>query len=103
MNRCERCGKSVPDGLPICPECLKSAGAGKAEVSAAEELRDIATILRIEAGADANIKEALQGILNIAARLERGIFDGKEEEKETPQQDGGGAGAQTAVRRQGAE
>ena len=40
MNRCERCGQAVPDGLPICPECLKVAGAGEAEVTAAEELRD---------------------------------------------------------------
>ncbi len=81
MNRCERCGKAVPDGLPICPECLKLAGAGKVEISAAEELRDIAAILSIEAGTDANIKEALQGILNIAARLERSVSDG---EKEAP-------------------
>lgn len=40
------------------------------EVDTAEQLRDIAAILSIEAGSDANIKEALQGILNIAARLE---------------------------------
>lgn len=103
MNRCERCGKAVPDGLPICPECLKTAGAGEAEVTAAEELRDIAAILRIEAGTDANIKEALQGILNIAARLERSVSDGKKEEKAAAQQSGGGAVAQTEARRQGTE
>ena len=103
MNRCERCGQAVPDGLPVCPECLKLAGAGEAEVSAAEELRDIAAILRIEAGTDANIKEALQGILNIAARLERSVSDGKKEEKAAAQQSGGGAVAQTEARRQGAE
>lgn len=101
MNRCERCGQSMPDGLPICPECLKLAGADEAEVSAAEELRDIAAILSIEAGTDANIKAALQGILNIAARLERSVSDGKKEEKETPRQNGGGAVAQAAARRQG--
>ena len=71
MSRCERCGQAVPDGLPVCPECLKLAGAGEAEVTAAEELRDIAAILRIEAGSDANIKEALQGVLNIAAKLDQ--------------------------------
>ena len=32
MNRCERCGQAVPDGLPVCPECLKAAGAGNASV-----------------------------------------------------------------------
>ena len=101
MNRCERCGQAVPDGLPICPECLKLAGASEAEVSAA----DIAAILRIEAGTDANIKEALQGILNIAARLERSVSDGKskKEEKEAAQQNGGGAVAQAEARRQGAK
>ena len=105
MNRCERCGQAVPDGLPICPECLKLAGASEAEVSAAEELRDIAAILRIEAGTDANIKEALQGILNIAARLERSVSDGKskKEEKEAAQQNGGGTMAQAEARRQGAK
>lgn len=103
MNRCERCGKAVPDGLPICPECLKAAGAGEAEVTAAEELRDIAAILSIEAGTDANIKEALQGILNIAARLERSVSDGEKEEKTAAQQNGGGTMAQAAARRQGTE
>lgn len=103
MNRCERCGKAVPDGLPICPECLKLAGAGKAEISAAEELRDIAAILSIEAGTDANIKEALQGILNIAARLERSVSDGEKEEKTAAQQNGGGTMAQAAARRQSTE
>ena len=71
--------------------------------SAAEELRDIAAILSIEGGTDANIKEALQGILNIAARLERSVSDGKKEEKAAAQQNGGGAMAQTEARRQGAE
>lgn len=40
-------------------------------VEAAEELRDIARVLSIEAGADANIRDAMEGILNIADRLER--------------------------------
>ena len=71
MNRCERCGQAVPDGLPICPECLKLAGASEAEVSAAEELRDIARVLSITAGTDTNIRDAMTGILNIADRLDR--------------------------------
>ena len=71
MNRCERCGQAVPDGLPICPECLKTAGAGEAEVTTAEELRDIARVLSITAGTDTNIRDAMTGILNIADRLDR--------------------------------
>ena len=39
---------------------------------AAEELRDIARVLSITANTDANIREAIVGILNIAERLERG-------------------------------
>ncbi len=72
MNRRERYGQAMPEEVPICPKCLKLAGTDKTAASTAEELRDIAEILSIEAGTDANIKEALQGILNIAARLERG-------------------------------
>ena len=71
MNRCERCGKAVPDGLPICPECLKLAGAGKAEISAAEELRDIADVLNITADTDANIKKSMEAIMRIAYRIDR--------------------------------
>lgn len=78
MNKCERCGQAVLEGLPLCPACLRLSGAGAMEVDTAEQLRDIAAILSIEAGSDANIKEALQGILNIAARLEGSVTNGKE-------------------------
>jgi len=47
-------------------------GEQAAEVDAAEQLRDIARILSITADTDANIREAVTGILNIAERLERG-------------------------------
>lgn len=79
MGKCERCGASVPDSLALCPDCMKLAGAGKEEVSAAEELRDIAEILGIETGTSASTKQALQGILNIAAKLERSFINGKKE------------------------
>lgn len=71
LKNCERCGKPTAEGLPICPDCMKAAGTSPEEVEAAEELRDIARVLSITAGTDANIKEALTGILNIADRLER--------------------------------
>lgn len=77
MGKCELCGVAVP-----------------------EELRDIAAILSIEAGSDANIKQALQGILNIAARLERSVTNGKAEEKAPPR---AGGATQAEDRRPGDE
>lgn len=71
LKQCDKCGQPTAEGLPICPECMKAAGAPAADVEAAAELRDIARVLSIEAGTDANIKEAMTGILNIADRLER--------------------------------
>ena len=66
LQHCERCGKQTAEGLTLCPECMKAAGA-----SAAEELRDIARVLSITAGTDTNIRDAMTGILNIADRLDR--------------------------------
>jgi hypothetical protein len=50
---------------------MEESGAAAEIVEAAEELRDIARVLSIEAGADANIRDAMEGVLNIADRLER--------------------------------
>lgn len=71
LQRCEQCGEPTAEGLPLCPECMKAAGAAAEEVTAAAELRDIARVLSITADTDANIREAITGILNIADRLER--------------------------------
>ena len=54
--------------LQQCEKCGEQA----AEVDAVEQLRDIARILSITADTDANIREAVTGILNIAEKLERG-------------------------------
>lgn len=70
-GKCVCCGEPVPEGLQVCPSCLKKYGAGAEAVETAEQLRDIAAVLGITAGTDANIKEAMQGILNIAQRLEK--------------------------------
>lgn len=74
-EKCVCCGEPVPEGLQVCPSCLKKYGAGPEAVETAEQLRDIAAVLGITAGTDANIKEAMQGILNIAQRIERRIKD----------------------------
>ncbi|MCI8935199.1 MAG: hypothetical protein HFE80_11985 [Clostridiaceae bacterium] len=70
-KKCPNCGGKIPETLELCPACMETAGAGSLEIEAAEELRDIAAVLSITAETDGNIKEALQGILNIAERLER--------------------------------
>lgn len=70
-DKCTLCGKPAPEGLRVCPECLKANGAGETEVEASQDLRDIAAILGITADTDKNIKDAMDGILNIAGRLER--------------------------------
>lgn len=71
VDKCVRCGEPVPEGLQICPQCMRESGVDEKEVEAAEELRDIANILKITADTDQNIKAAMQSILNIAERLER--------------------------------
>ena len=72
LQKCQRCNAPTAEGLPLCPECMRDAGAVEEEADAAAQLRDIARILSITAHSDANIQEAMTGILNIAARLERG-------------------------------
>lgn len=70
-RKCANCGAPLPDPLELCPECMRKAGAGPEEIKAAQELRDIADVLSITADTDSNIKRSMQGILNIAERLEK--------------------------------
>lgn len=77
-KKCAKCGAHIPQPLELCPDCLRRAGAAPEAVKEAEELRDIAGILSITADTDGNIKQCMNGILNIAKRLER-----KEKERKT--------------------
>ena len=70
LTKCEQCGGPTAEGLPLCPDCMRATGAAADQIAAAEELRDIARVLSITADTDANIREAIVGILNIAERLE---------------------------------
>ena len=70
-KKCPNCGGKIPETLDLCPACMKAAGGGPVELEGGEELRENAAVLSITAETDGNIKEALQGILNIAERLER--------------------------------
>lgn len=67
IQECAKCGKKIAEGETVCPCCLKETAE-----AAARELWDIAKILEITAGTDANIREAAQGITSIAEKLERG-------------------------------
>jgi hypothetical protein len=76
---CVMCGTPVPEGWQVCPGCTRKIETtiDEEDLQSAGQLRDIAAILNITAGTDASTKAALQGILNIADRLERrGIIDG---------------------------
>ena len=70
LTKCEQCGGPTAEGLPLCPDCMRATGAAADQIAAAEELRDIARVLSITANTDANIREAIVGILNIAERLQ---------------------------------
>ena len=51
---------------------MRATGAAADQIAAAEELRDIARVLSITANTDANIREAIVGILNIARSWKEG-------------------------------
>lgn len=72
LTKCEQCGGPTAEGLPLCPDCMRATGAAADQIAAAEELRDIARVLSITANTDANIREAIVGILNIAEGWKEG-------------------------------
>lgn len=71
-DHCLICGEVIPEGSQVCTTCMKKyeIQAGEA-VEMAEELRDVAAILKITEGTDANIRQSMESILRIADRLER--------------------------------
>lgn len=71
-ENCVVCNAVIPEGQQVCPQCMKKYGVETAEAAQmAEELRDIAKVLKITEGTDLNIKESMEAILRIADRLER--------------------------------
>lgn len=77
-DRCLICGEYIPEGSQVCTACMKKyeIQAGEA-AEMAEELRDVADILKITEGTDSNIKKSMESILRIADRLERKNANGK--------------------------
>ena len=63
---CIACPFSCRDSIA----CLACPGQ-QAEGEEAQELRDIAEVLKITANTDGNIKRSMEAILRIADRLER--------------------------------
>lgn len=68
-EKCAICGKVIPEGAQVCPDCMKMADREQQET--AQELRDIADVLSITANTDGNIQKSMEALLRIASRLER--------------------------------
>ena len=77
-DRCLICGDVIPEGQQVSTACMNKDGVVAEEAKEmAEELRDIADVLKITEDTDTNIKRSMESILRIADRLERRKADGK--------------------------
>ncbi|MBQ0067600.1 MAG: hypothetical protein KBS60_05420 [Phascolarctobacterium sp.] len=71
-ERCLLCGEVIPEGTQVCKNCIEKYDIKATEAAEmAEELRDVANVLKITEATDANIRTSMEAILNIADRLER--------------------------------
>jgi hypothetical protein len=71
-EKCLLCGEVIPEGQQVCNNCMTKYGTETKEAAdLAEEIRDIANVLKITANTDANIKQSMESLFRIAGRLER--------------------------------
>lgn len=72
-DRCLVCGEIIPEGSQVCTACRKKYNIEPPDDlgETAQELRDIADVLKITEGTDTNIRKSMESILRIADRLER--------------------------------
>ena len=72
-ERCLVCGEIIPEGSQVCTACRKKYNIEPPDdlEEAAQELRDVADVLKITEGTDTNIRKSMESILRIADRLER--------------------------------
>lgn len=71
-EHCLLCGDTIPEGTQVCTACMKQYGIEATEaVEVAEQMRDIAGVLKITEATDTNIKKSMESLLSIADRLER--------------------------------
>lgn len=78
VDRCLICGEVIPEGSQVCTACRNKYDIVTGEherhtktEEMAQELRDIADVLKITEGTDTNIRKSMESILRIADRLER--------------------------------
>ena len=72
VDRCLICGEVIPEGSQVCTACRNKYDIVTGETEEmAQELRDIADVLKITEGTDTNIIKSMESILRIADRLER--------------------------------
>lgn len=72
VDRCLICGEVIPEGSQVCTACRNKYDIVTGETEEmAQELRDIADVLKITEGTDTNIRKSMGSILRIADRLER--------------------------------
>lgn len=72
IDRCLICGEVIPEGSQVCTACRNKYDIATGETEEmAQELRDIADVLKITEGTDTNIRKSMESILRIADRLER--------------------------------
>lgn len=72
VDRCLICGEIIPEGSQVCTACRNKYDIVTGETEEmAQELRDVADVLKITEGTDTNIRKSMESILRIADRLER--------------------------------
>ena len=72
VDRCLICGEVIPEGSQVCTACRNKYDIVTGETEEmAQELRDVADVLKITEGTDTNIRKSMESILRIADRLER--------------------------------
>lgn len=71
-EHCLICGEVISKGSQVCTTCQKKYEIENQEAEEmAQELRDVADILKITEATDMNIRKSMESILRIADRLER--------------------------------
>ena len=64
VDRCLICGEVIPEGSQVCTACRNTYDIVTGETEEmAQELRDIADVLKITEGTDTNIRKSMESIL----------------------------------------
>ena len=86
VERCVICNEIIPEGSQVCTACQKKYDIVTGETEEmAQELRDVAAVLKITEATDTNIRTSMESILRIADRLERKNKGEKDDKIKLPQ------------------